>query len=348
MPDNGIVLVQGQIDASFQDGKLSIPKKFNLNNALIVGLRTTSKSLRLQFKIPDSPKMTATWVKNSGWTIDKDLVGEGKHRIMQQDELGVKCCNCGQSHHTEKCRQPYYFSNCRGCLVVSLDGKNHEFPCLPINKISPTRSSISSEEAFTLFTIVNSLSDVDMFFMDGGIFRAFEAGTILLSPPAGTVIVARRLNDQQCIELKQTSLKRCNILIAVLDKNREWRLRFRLVVTVADGLLVFPMSGVLQVKDGKISTPKEYNTIAIFGMKPKNNTFYTEVRVFANENEHTRGVCASNGYNIYFGVDVSSRPGHFQIDQGSNSQRKKKFNAKLYKPEPVPLSNFKRQRRLVQ
>lgn len=236
-PNNGIVLVQGDIGAANQNGKLRIPEQFNLNNALIVGIEPKEKILRLQFKIPNAPKMIATWIKYSGWHIDDELNGAMKQRIIPEDGVGIKCGNCGRSHLTENCYQPYYSMHCRGCLVVSIYGHDHTKPCLPTNRISATRTSILSEEVCTLFQIDNSLNDVEMFYMADDIFQAFEAGTKLLSSPAETVIIANRVNDKQIINLMQTSLKRCNILIAVEDQNRQWRYRFRIVVTVADGLV---------------------------------------------------------------------------------------------------------------
>lgn len=149
--------------------------------------------------------------------------------------------------------------------------------------------------------------------------------------------------------MKQTTFNRCSLLIAIKDKTNVWRLRFRVVVTPNDGVLVFMLFKTLPFIDGKFEIPTEFtnNTIAVLGMVALEQSFYIEFNVHASENgffsEH------SNGYVGFIGVDISLTMDEWFIDsslQTTNTQERiyKKFNETLYKVEPVPIGNFKAQR----
>lgn len=200
------------------------------------------------------------------------------------------------------------------------------------------RTSILSENALTVFKIETLMNEVDLYYLENGIFNIPEHDTKLLSAVADSLIVFERDSDKarQCIEVKQSSLKRCNILIRV------WRIRFRIVITVADGLIVFPMSAELRVINERIQMPNEDNTIAIIGMKPKVRSFYPKITVFANGDGNMENF---NGSEAHLGIDLSL-PNRFEISKEliSDPEKRLSFNIKLYKSEPKPMGSFKAQR----
>lgn len=353
--EHGVVLLRSNMDMHRANGKLSIPKPYRFNTSFIMGLKPRSKVLQLQFKTGDAMPMAANWKMNAGWTIDQHLDGENRQRSIvqnppQQGVVPEMCHNCNKNHNIEDCDSPEYSSHCTGCLVVSFDGSNHVNPCMPINKISPIRSDLFAGYALTLFQFIYSLEDVHMFYFHKGNFSAVNPRVKLISPPVEGVITIQKLDDsqRQCIALKQTSFKRCSILFAVLDTNGVWRLRLRAVLTPNSGLLIFKITKTLPIENGHYLIPPEFrlNTIALFGMKPTGQNFYAEVRVHANKNGQL-STTNFDGYTAHVGIDVSSNQDQVSIEDalnGSTPKLKKKFNLRLYKPEPKPLSTFKIQR----
>lgn len=352
--EHGVVLVEANMNLNSVNGNISIPARYSLNTTFIMALKPRSKHMQLKLKSGDSKTMTVNWELNTGWTIDPQLNGENRQRSIAQNQPGQAvvqqtCHNCNEGHSIEDCELPEYTMHCTGCLLVSFDGANHINPCMPNNKVSPIRLDLFAKHALTLFQMNYSLADVTVHYWNQGHFSEVNPRVKLISPPSEAVITIQNVNGNQCIALKQSSFKRCCILICAMDNSGIWRFRWRVVVTPNSGVLIFHMTKTPTFQNGQISIPPEFrlNTIAIFGMKPRNSSFYVEVRVHANSNGNLSS-STFDGYTGHFGIDFSSDRDRVFIDNALDGHERKshevKFNHLLYQREPKPISTFRSQR----
>lgn len=176
-----------------------------------------------------------------------------------------------------------------------------------------------------------------------GILVKLKPDIKLISSSAETILIAKAENDKiHCIEMKQASFKRCCILLAILDNQGIWRLRFRVVVTPKHGVMVFPMFSKLPIgtNNDSFAIPDHLknNTIAVIGFKskPEVKSFYVHFDVNSDD-----GV-----YSGDIGVDLSGQEDRTMIDKTIDStpgKETKRFKRVLYKPEPTPICSFKSQ-----
>lgn len=130
--------------------------------------------------------------------------------------------------------------------------------------------------------------------MDDGVFFGINAQTIVVTPPAESLLLFENLeNGKQCIKLKQSMSRQCCILFAIRDKKGIWRLRYRAVVT-KNGLIIFLVHKTLPFENNRFVLPPEIrmNRIAVIGFDAKQEPFYTKIKV-----------C----YVEFVGVDLSGR-----------------------------------------
>lgn len=353
VPNEGILFAEGNmgIEAAISN---------SLNTSFLLGIRPKTKCFRLQFKSLRQKTISVAFVscsKTTKWKINFDRhvstnrpPADPHHRQVN----GVLCHNCGgQTHCIENCRFPNYTEHCRGCLVASTDGTGHQKPCKPINKISMIRSNIFVDQCFVLYEWFLPMNDIsEVYYLDDGSFVELRPNTTLLSAPTESLIVTQ-MNEEtqkQCIVFKQISFKRCSVLIAILDKNKKWRLRFRVMVTPAHGLLVFPITKEMEIDNRRILIPQGdiSNAVQLIGITLKQQSFYGQFRVHANRDGRMGN--DFSGYHGHIGVDISSTRDTVLIDDhlhGSQNQPSKKFNINLYKDEPRPLSDFKSQQNVA-
>lgn len=326
--ENGIMLIN--------TSPKQLDDTINLSTVLVVGLKPREKLVNLRINSGDS-YASATWTP-SVWEIEPSRPTNTHRRCNEQ--MATVCHNCGRRHETENCEFPLYTIHCRGCLVASIDGSGHQKPCDPVNKVSFLRSNVLAEELITLFELTCDKSEVGAYYMHGNNFLEITQGFELLSQPAQSLLTVQNLPDNKIgLLMQQSSVKRCGVLIAVMDPAGKWFLRFRIVVTVAHGVLVFPIfhRRALRVTNGQFEIPGDCNnTIAVIGFKLKQPSFYAKLKVHANSN----GIIDKdnfNGYTAYFGAE-SPLDNDFKLsidDQLCPSASGKRFCSKIYKEEPV-------------
>lgn len=83
--------------------------------------------------------------------------------------------------------------------------------------------------------------------------------------------------------------------------------------------------------------------MAVFGFKSNEgrDNFYIDIRVYANHNGQM-STTNFDGYTTHIGYDVLQD--RVMIANALEGKQSQKFNQKLYKEEPKPLSTFKEQR----
>lgn len=265
----------------------------------------------------------------------------------------LRCFNCNGNHDVAVCDMPAYTMVCSNCLGIFLDGSQHKSPCMPINRISSIRKSLLAYNALTIFQLVYGNDELDMMYLHEGSFQELGPNVKLMSSPAESLFMCKNSADsnRQCIELRQATFKRCAIVLAYLDRQNVWRIRFRLVITKKHGLLVFPVTRTLtftnnQRIDVRGSAPQdEHNLVQIFGLKPKSESGYFQTRIFAN----VSGDLSSsefNGYTAHFWLDFSGDKDVSHKDDALDPSKatEKMFNKRLNVQESTPLLTFQAQR----
>lgn len=351
-PPYGIFFVKCGIKMHKTNGKITWENAEGIHTALVLGLIERSNEIIVQVKYNNESSKSLRWRKQSGWIIP-DM--NGIPNIPVDQPISEKCQNCNGRHSVLNCQYPTYSIHCSGCLVVSFDGDMHENPCQPKNKISQTRSDLFATHALTLFQMLYSTEDGQLLYLSkDGTFCEMSERTKLISGPAEGLFIQQQLPDsKQCIAFKQTTFKRCSVLLAVLDRKNVWRLRFRIVITNKSGLLVFPLTTSLPIKDRRIQIPPgfENNLVALFGIRMQSNiySFYMELKVHANANGKLSTSCF-DGYTGHIGIDIANDIHQKHIDDALNGvqpQPDRRFNRKLYGVEPKPISSFKTQQEYI-
>lgn len=179
---------------------------------------------------------------------------------------------------------PEMFHRCPECLLIRPDGEGHINPCPPRYTKSAPRENILSNAMTTVFKIrfgnrvVKVLNNETKMFVD-----AFSSSSFMNDIIEG-VFSFKKLNSGTVMTYAAISIKRFSIIFAVFLRN-SWRLRLRLVVTLKNGILGFPLTKILFVDNGRVEVPKEYqhNTVLLLGIHSTDD-IELAIRVFANSN----------------------------------------------------------------
>lgn len=147
-----------------------------------------------------------------------------------------------------------------------------------------------------------------------------------------------------------SSFKRFSFVIAILDAKGYWRLRYRCVISSTNGLLVFKLRSTLQIQNGTMVVPPQYqfNSVILLGIKPSLDTFKIGFKIFANQD----GNIDDEHFNGYYSFATWKRQdgGRDQllVDEKIDAETKKpkrKFNQKIQPIDvSLPLASFHSQR----
>lgn len=314
--------------------------RFYLNTTCIIGIKPKTQEFQLLIKAGKTI-FPVKWNHLVGFECTERRLFDASRQIHENTD--AVCHNCGKNHTISKCMYPYYTVHCTGCLVVSLNGSHHINPCQPINKVSIIRSSILAENVTKLFNMSYESHDMNLYYLQDGTFHEISSATKLISSAAESCLIFNAEQNKWQMSLLQSSFKRCSILIAVRDANF-WRLRFRLVITPNDGLLVFRLHSTINFNDGKLDIPPNHqsNAVAVLGISALKPSFYLQFVTYASNNE-SESTC----YEGWIGVDRSGPQMETSIGHElmpSNRSKRMRFNSDIYKPEPQALSSFRQQR----
>lgn len=260
------------------------------------------------------------------------------------------CFNCGCIHSTQKCEMPNYFRRCYRCLIISFDGSGHCQPCAPINSISELRQEICSKKPLVMFQLRLKHNGGVMHHLNG-ISRRFEEltdGHCLLSQSTNGLFSFKTHISSDVLSYMATEYRRFSVAIAVWV-GEVWRLRFRVVPTATNGLMLFKTSSQLYSQNGVINLPPDthQNTVLILGIKPisKLAPVQMEFRVLADKD----GRIDYKSYSSYvhsasWKSTLGCPKGTYVIDDEINSDTKKatkKFDHSLYEEIPQALAPFR-------
>lgn len=144
------------------------------------------------------------------------------------------------------------------------------------------------------------------------------------------VFDVRSVQGKSVITFDATLIKRFSIVVAYL-LGGFWRLRYRLVVTLQDGVLCFPMRKTCDNQNGVYRIPIEFdlNTALIIGIAPSDEKSALNLRIYANETG-----CITNAFNGYVGsVEYDKFLDKPTISDNLKDQNRRstiRFDRKLY------------------
>lgn len=115
----------------------------------------------------------------------------------------------------------------------------------------------------------------------------------------GVFDIQKDESGKYVISFDGTKLTRFSMEMAFFSGGA-WRLRYRLVVTMQDGILCFPLHTTFNNSAGIYSTPPEFdlNTVLIFGIATTAIESKIKVKIFANGT----GFLSKQRFNGYFGA----------------------------------------------
>lgn len=246
----------------------------------------------------------------------------------------IGCIICGENHDTANCRSPIFPTPCSQCFVTSLNGNDHESPCMPYSKTSSFRRDIYAVNPVELFRMKLMNAD-DWFYVLNPITKDFEmvnSDLRLQSAPAEcTFSFSMLLNGQRVLSCDATTLTRFTVLVAFIVDG-QWRFRFRFLVTDDCGILCFPMRKACPEVDGEYFIPKDfrYNTALVIGIGTKEIQCRMKLRIQASLNANINN--DNQDFNGYYGDVIFHQRDEPTISPSlcRISVEKRRFNARLY------------------
>lgn len=195
---------------------------------------------------------------------------------------------------------------------------------------------------------LNRCNDVSFLSADGQ-FKPFDENSTLLAAKTNGLFMFHQTNNYHVLTYEASVFNRFAVLIAVQIRGC-WRLRFRVVPTTVNGLLVFKLASTMQMQNGRYRLTPEYslNTALVIGLKSRSDTIKLDFRVHAN----TDGNIDYVNFNGYVSSAIFQNmvgKGNAHIDDaldGETRKPKRKFDQRLYKnADSMPVLSFAEQRR---
>lgn len=152
--------------------------------------------------------------------------------------------------------------------------------------------------------------------------------------------------DEKTLEIKiaANSLTRNALLIAFLDKENVWRLRFMVMTTPIHGVLVFKLFTTLRYVDGKYIIPEKYrtNSIGLIGIAitKEAETVNVICQVYAGEFQDGRKI--NDSYTGSFGWTAEDKTGVSpSLDGAARDRNKRLFSDCFQRPKSTPIGTFR-------
>lgn len=138
------------------------------------------------------------------------------------------------------------------------------------------------------------------FFTTGDIFFKQEVknDAVYHAHSINGVFGIRSVQGKSVITFSATLIKRFSVAVAYFVDGL-WRLRYRLVVTLQDGVLGFLMHKTIENRNGVYRIPAEFdvNTALIIGIASPDLKSEVKLRIYANKQG-----CINDGFNGYEGT----------------------------------------------
>lgn len=245
-------------------GTGKLPQQFKKNTALVVCLSSQ------QFDI--NVKLLGNDYGSVHWSSGSFTVSEALDINNVTDALEIV--------------DPNFIQRCPECLVISPTGSGHVSPCPPCNTISPLRSSISSTTMTPVIKIrfENPLCSVQVLNKEINRFVDVHPNLKMLNEVIEGIFHFNTIGrGRKVMTFEAASMKRFSIIFAFLHKHSR-KLRLRMVISLKNGVVAFPLTKTLFLDKGNIDVPKEYNanTALFIGLHTQSDDIQFTVRAYAN------------------------------------------------------------------
>lgn len=256
-------------------GTGKMPEQFKKNTALIICVKT--KTLDVNVNLLDEA------YGSIHWTPESFVVTEN---LKVNDAIPFQRIDPSYEHH------------CPDCLLVTPSGHGHANPCPPVHTASGLRDSIYASTMKRIFQIrFEDCHSVQV--LDEGVNRFVHVGseTKLINDIVEGMFSFKTLRGKNLMTFEAAAMKRFCIIFAFWHKD-SWRIRQRLVISLTNGLVCFPLTKTMFIENGLIKVPNDYkaNTVLLLGIHTPNKELNMKVRVYANNTG--KNICTPdfNGY----------------------------------------------------
>lgn len=128
------------------------------------------------------------------------------------------------------------------------------------------------------FRLAREESDLCFLNIDSGAFEPINSHINMFSAAVDSILTFKQTDNYNVVSFESSAFKRFSVAIAIF-LNGGWRLRYRLVTTTTNGVLVFKLKSTMNLHNGKFIPPESLNTIAVYGIRPKHNNFKMMLRI---------------------------------------------------------------------
>lgn len=157
------------------------------------------------------------------------------------------CIICGQAHDAAYCNSPAFPIPCSQCFVTSLDGNDHDAPCMPYSNKCSYRQDVYACEPIELFKMKLSKNN-DWFYIGDNTTKEFEMVKDTMSLTSAAAECSFHFDasshGNQIVTCNATAITRFSVFLAFVTDG-QWRFRFRFLISDDKGILCFPMRKVL-------------------------------------------------------------------------------------------------------
>lgn len=241
------------------------------------------------------------------------------------------------NHTFGTCTFPNYWTKCNKCLVTSFDGSGHTNKCKEKGQASKITKNIYSSVSMPVFKLraENSEDIIYVLNKSSGVFEEASNSRMLASVVNGSFFFGTTPANKSTVEFDATKISRFSIAMAFFSDGA-WRLRYRLVVTLTDGILCFPLYITFEKHDDVYRIPPDFNinTALVVGIRTLEAESIVFLKIYANDSGH---IVDGNEFNGYSGIvrfdqflDKTFIGSSLQPSKHGNSKR---FNIGLYKTE---------------
>lgn len=228
---------------------------------------------------------------------------------------------------------PNVWYRCPHCLTITPEGDGHQNPCPPKYTISAPREHILSSSMMPILKLKSLKAKMMVFDHERSTFIEVDDQLSFINDIIDGIFTFKTFESGDTVmTFEASSIKRFSIIFAVLYKNA-WRLRLRLVVTLNNGVIGFPMTKTLFVQNDSIQFPEEFrpNTVLMLGLH-SDNDIKLALRVFANANGADIIKDGEfNGFSAIIKWDCHADKLEIPLQLQPAQAEKRQFNGRLYR-----------------
>lgn len=215
-----------------------------------------------------------------------------------------------------------------------MDGTGHSQKCRAGGMRSHVKENVYAQLATPLFKvrIENPNDRLHVLNKENGTFSEVLAAQQIQAHEVKGVFDIRKVLGKYVISFNATAINRFSIAFAYF-LDGAWRLRFRMIVTHMDGVIIFPLCTTFNSNADVYTIPTEYdlNTALVLGIDSNDIESHMNLRIFANASgvitDNFNGIVGHVSFNKF--LDKGSISNTLSPKRFGNNFR---FSTLLYTP----------------